>query len=159
MKNTFSCFGFFVAVYALSVWRQITAKMLSVEKKWHISCMPLCFKLTMLFWCMLPWTFGLEQTSSMSHVSIVQGSLQPCWNIKFCRLDLAWIVYDMIQAGPWFTEFAYSNKYINPIAPNTIHIHRREEGEETTLHNAVDQLVDNCFWSLLHAICGWKGYK
>ena len=29
----------FVAVYALSVWRQRTAKMLSVEKKWQISCM------------------------------------------------------------------------------------------------------------------------
>ena len=29
----------FVAVYALFVWRQHTAKMLSVEKKWQISCM------------------------------------------------------------------------------------------------------------------------
>ena len=35
----FCCETCFVAVYALSVWRQITAKMLSVEKKWHISCM------------------------------------------------------------------------------------------------------------------------
>ena len=30
----------FVAIYALSVWRQQTAKMLSVEKKLQISCMP-----------------------------------------------------------------------------------------------------------------------
>ena len=29
----------FVAIYALSVWREIMLKMLSVEKKWQISCM------------------------------------------------------------------------------------------------------------------------
>ena len=29
----------FVAIYALSVWREIMPKMLSVEKKWQISCM------------------------------------------------------------------------------------------------------------------------
>ena len=91
----------------------------------------------------------LEQSSSMSHVLKVQESLQPCWNIKLCGLGLAWIVYDMI----------HRNKNINPIPPNSTHIHRWEDGEETTLHNAVDPFVDNCFWSLLHAICGWKGYK
>ena len=36
----------FVAIFALSVWRQPTAKMLSVEKKWQISCMILLSKQT-----------------------------------------------------------------------------------------------------------------
>ena len=40
------------------------------------------------------------------------SSLQSCWNIKFCGLDLMWIVYDMIHRNPKL------NKYINPILPN-----------------------------------------
>ena len=40
------------------------------------------------------------------------SSLQSCWNIKLCGLDLTWIVYDMIHRNPKL------NTYINPIFPN-----------------------------------------
>ena len=38
----------FVAIYALSVWREIMLKMLSVEKKWQISCMVAVLELVLL---------------------------------------------------------------------------------------------------------------
>ena len=47
----------FVAVYAFSVWRQCTAKMLFVEKKWKVSCMGSPDQ-------QLPHGEGLEKTRS-----------------------------------------------------------------------------------------------
>ena len=79
---------YFVAVYALSVWRQIKAKMLSVEKTWQISCIYVIpgtsFKTSQLIFRQRTRTVGasrakLKWSTPRQRREKVRSSYKPPW--------------------------------------------------------------------------------
>ena len=71
----------FVAAYALSVWRQRTAKMLSVEKKWQISCMLNMWLAVIIVYCKI-------SSEALAHLSMSE-----CW--------MEWAYYERGWEGFW----------------------------------------------------------